>query len=145
MMEGYSLVSSPLSPFYLSCPSSSCPIKPLYQPLVRLWQRRDCKQRNSKVNWHCMCMSRTFTSLQGSPVWVSLAASLLVASLPTSKIFTCFFLGWCDSFIIQALRKQYRYMSHLPLTCEFVICELDIKPPVVSRGTLNFFRGEPGL
>ena len=33
-------------------------------------------------------------------------------------------------------------MSHLPLTCEFVICELDIKPPVVSRETLNFFRGE---
>lgn len=42
----------------------------------------------------------------------------------------------------ETLRKQYRYMSHLPLTCEFVICELDIKPPVVSRQTLNFFREE---
>lgn len=42
----------------------------------------------------------------------------------------------------EALRKQFRYMSHLPLTCEFVICELDIKPPVVSRQTLNFFREE---
>lgn len=42
----------------------------------------------------------------------------------------------------EALRKQFRYMSHLPLTCEFVICELDIKPPVVSRHTLNFFREE---
>jgi len=49
------------------------------------------------------------------------------------------------AFIIQALRKQYRYMSHLPLTCEFVICELDIKPPVVSHQTLNFFRGERHL
>lgn len=42
----------------------------------------------------------------------------------------------------EALRKQFRYVSHLPLTCEFVICELDIKPPVVSRQTLNFFREE---
>lgn len=42
----------------------------------------------------------------------------------------------------EALRKQYRFLSHLPLTCEFVICELDIKPPTVSKDTLNFFRGE---
>ena len=49
------------------------------------------------------------------------------------------------TIIIQVLRKQYRYMSHLPLTCEFVICELDIKPPIVSHQTLNFFRGERRL
>lgn len=62
-----------------------------------------------------------------------------------SNFWQCVCAGCCLTNItlsIQALRKQYRYMSHLPLTCEFVICELDIKPPVVSRETLNFFRGE---
>lgn len=40
------------------------------------------------------------------------------------------------------LRKRYRHLSHLPLTCEFVICELDMKPPIISQETLNFFKGE---
>ncbi|XP_067032639.1 E3 ubiquitin-protein ligase RNF10-like [Acropora muricata] len=40
------------------------------------------------------------------------------------------------------LRKRYRCLSHLPLTCEFVFCELDIKPPIISQATLNFFKGE---
>lgn len=40
----------------------------------------------------------------------------------------------------EELRRRYRYLGHLPLTCEFVICELDLKPPVISRGTLECFR-----
>jgi len=38
------------------------------------------------------------------------------------------------------IRRRYRYLSHLPLTCEFVVCELELRPPLVSRETLHEFR-----
>ena len=35
-----------------------------------------------------------------------------------------------------------RYLSHLPVTCEFQIAELALRPPIVSNETLSFFRDE---
>ena len=37
------------------------------------------------------------------------------------------------TLIIQDVRGRYRYLSHLPLTCEFVPCELDLRPPILSQ------------
>ncbi|CAI8023190.1 RING finger protein 10 [Geodia barretti] len=39
-------------------------------------------------------------------------------------------------------RSRYRYLSHLPVTCQFALCELDLRPPVVSPETLAFYRGD---
>jgi len=40
------------------------------------------------------------------------------------------------------LRRRLRYLGHLPLTCEFYVAELVLKPPVVSQDTLREFQGE---
>ncbi|XP_050779550.1 RING finger protein 10 isoform X2 [Gopherus flavomarginatus] len=37
------------------------------------------------------------------------------------------------------MRQRHRYLCHLPLTCEFSICELALKPPVISKETLETF------
>ncbi|XP_042297486.1 RING finger protein 10 isoform X2 [Sceloporus undulatus] len=37
------------------------------------------------------------------------------------------------------VRQRHRYLCHLPLTCEFSICELALKPPVISKETLQMF------
>ncbi|XP_044300075.1 RING finger protein 10 isoform X1 [Varanus komodoensis] len=37
------------------------------------------------------------------------------------------------------VRQRHRYLCHLPLTCEFSICELALKPPVISKETLLIF------
>ncbi|CAK8691659.1 unnamed protein product [Clavelina lepadiformis] len=42
----------------------------------------------------------------------------------------------------EVLRKRHRYLSHLPLSLEFCIAEVDLRPPVVSIATLNVFREE---
>ncbi|XP_046840539.1 RING finger protein 10-like [Xenia sp. Carnegie-2017] len=42
----------------------------------------------------------------------------------------------------EEIRRRFRYLRHLPLTCEFVICELELKPPIVSLNTLNFFKND---
>lgn len=40
------------------------------------------------------------------------------------------------------LRRRLRYLSHLPLTCEFVMAELDLHPPVLSQLVLDAFKDE---
>lgn len=45
----------------------------------------------------------------------------------------------------QEVRRRHRYLSHLPLTCEFSICELALQPPILSKETLDIFAGEPPL
>jgi len=48
-----------------------------------------------------------------------------------------------ESFTMsKELRKRYRYLSHLPLSCEFIICELMLRPPVLSKQTIHNFMGE---
>ena len=45
-------------------------------------------------------------------------------------------------FMSEELRKRLRYLGHLPLTCEFEVAELTLKPPVLSKETLKFFTDE---
>jgi len=40
------------------------------------------------------------------------------------------------------LRKRFRYLSHLPLSSEFMICELILKPPLLSKRTIHNFMPE---
>merc|ERR1719378_720254 len=40
------------------------------------------------------------------------------------------------------LRKRFRYLSHLPLSSEFMICELILKPPLLSKRTIQNFMPE---
>ncbi|MEQ2214566.1 hypothetical protein XENOCAPTIV_012511 [Xenoophorus captivus] len=37
------------------------------------------------------------------------------------------------------IRRRHRYLAHLPLTCEFSICELALQPPILSKETLDTF------
>lgn len=41
----------------------------------------------------------------------------------------------------QEIRRRHRYLAHLPLTCEFSICELSLQPPIISKETLDTFAG----
>ncbi|MEE6518192.1 hypothetical protein FKM82_029031 [Ascaphus truei] len=48
-----------------------------------------------------------------------------------------------DGFTMtEEVRRRHRYLCHLPLTCEFSICELALGPPVVSMETLALFAGD---
>lgn len=38
-------------------------------------------------------------------------------------------------------RSRFRFLSHLPLTCQIVLCELNLKPPLLSKATLEEFAG----
>ncbi|XP_070572655.1 E3 ubiquitin-protein ligase RNF10-like [Ptychodera flava] len=40
------------------------------------------------------------------------------------------------------LRKRLRYLHHLPLTCEFGVCELKLTAPVISKDTIEAFSGD---
>lgn len=40
------------------------------------------------------------------------------------------------------VRHRLRYMTHLPLTCNFAVCELDLKPPIISQETLQLFHDD---
>ena len=44
--------------------------------------------------------------------------------------------------LLQEIRRRHRYLAHLPLTCEFSICELALQSPVLSKETLDTFAGE---
>ncbi|XP_059379946.1 E3 ubiquitin-protein ligase RNF10-like isoform X2 [Carassius carassius] len=41
--------------------------------------------------------------------------------------------------VTEEIRRRHRYLSHLPLTCEFSLCELNLQPPVLSKETLDSF------
>ncbi|KAK7087298.1 hypothetical protein V1264_021369 [Littorina saxatilis] len=45
------------------------------------------------------------------------------------------------AFMTQDIRQRLRYLSHLPLTCEFQVAEVKLEPPVVSQETLRRFAG----
>ncbi|XP_071094265.1 E3 ubiquitin-protein ligase RNF10-like [Haliotis cracherodii] len=45
-------------------------------------------------------------------------------------------------FMTEELRKRLRYLNHLPLTCEFQVAELALKPPLLSKDTLRHFAGD---
>lgn len=41
----------------------------------------------------------------------------------------------------EEIRKKCRYLQHLPVTCQFEVAEIHLKPPFVSRETLEQFKG----
>jgi len=45
-------------------------------------------------------------------------------------------------FMTEDVRKRLRYLNHIPLTCEFHVVELNLRPPLVSKETLKTFRGD---
>jgi len=45
-------------------------------------------------------------------------------------------------FMTEDVRKRLRYLNHIPLTCEFHVVELDLRPPLLSKDTLKMFRGD---
>lgn len=52
------------------------------------------------------------------------------------------FYSWHGCALLQNLRKRLRYLSHLPLTCEFQVVEVKLQPPVVSTETLGHFASQ---
>ncbi|XP_069922107.1 E3 ubiquitin-protein ligase RNF10 isoform X4 [Oryctolagus cuniculus] len=68
------------------------------------------------------CLVREYGSLEQSPEKIS-ATVVEIAGYSMSE----------------DVRQRHRYLSHLPLTCEFSICELALQPPVVSKETLEIF------
>ncbi|XP_004379069.1 E3 ubiquitin-protein ligase RNF10 isoform X1 [Trichechus manatus latirostris] len=68
------------------------------------------------------CLVREYGSLEQSPEKISATVVEIV--------------GYSMS---EDVRQRHRYLSHLPLTCEFSICELALQPPVVSKETLEMF------
>ncbi|XP_012392787.1 RING finger protein 10 isoform X3 [Orcinus orca] len=68
------------------------------------------------------CLVREYGSLEQSPEKIS-ATVVEIAGYSMSE----------------DVRQRHRYLSHLPLTCEFSICELALQPPLVSKETLGIF------
>ncbi|GAU88902.1 hypothetical protein RvY_01518 [Ramazzottius varieornatus] len=44
--------------------------------------------------------------------------------------------------VTEEVRKRYRYLSHLPLTCVIQLVELDLKPPYISEEVMHAFEPE---
>jgi hypothetical protein len=45
----------------------------------------------------------------------------------------------------EELRHRLRYLQHLPITCQFEVAEIQLKPPILSKETLDCFQGEASL
>ncbi|XP_048411659.1 RING finger protein 10 isoform X3 [Stegostoma tigrinum] len=68
------------------------------------------------------CLVREYGSLEKCPEKITATVVEIVGHSMTEEV-----------------RRRHRYLCHLPLTCEFGICELALKPPVVSKETLEAF------
>merc|ERR1719411_1131625 len=44
-----------------------------------------------------------------------------------------------NTSMTEELRNRLRYLRHLPLTSIFEVCEIQMKPPLISKETLNEF------
>lgn len=69
------------------------------------------------------CLTREYGSLENSP-----------------KSITATIVAMERIFMTEEMRKRLRYLNHIPLTTEFRVVELKIKPPVVSKETLKHFQ-----
>ncbi|XP_063051086.1 RING finger protein 10 [Engraulis encrasicolus] len=68
------------------------------------------------------CLLREYGSLEASPP--SITATVVEVEGHT---------------VTEEVRRRHRYLAHLPLTCEFSICELALQPPFLSKETLDSF------
>ncbi|KAL7884041.1 hypothetical protein AOLI_G00068110 [Acnodon oligacanthus] len=71
------------------------------------------------------CLLREYGSLENSPQSITAAIVEIEGHTVTEEI-----------------RRRHRYLSHLPLTCEYSICELNLQPPILSKETLDSFTDE---
>uniref|UniRef100_A0A672TED2 E3 ubiquitin-protein ligase RNF10 n=1 Tax=Sinocyclocheilus grahami TaxID=75366 RepID=A0A672TED2_SINGR len=68
------------------------------------------------------CLLREYGSLENSPQ--SITATVVEIDGQT---------------VTEDIRRRHRYLSHLPLTCEFSLCELKLEPPILSKETVDSF------
>lgn len=114
---------------HLVC-AESCPQEPLPKPASPHLNSSPCYYFYQAEDGQYMflhpvnvrCLVREYGSLEQSPEWIS-ATVVEIAGHSMSE----------------DVRQRHRYLSHLPLTCEFSICELALQPPLVSRETLEIF------
>ncbi|XP_022612014.1 RING finger protein 10 [Seriola dumerili] len=93
----------------------------VHGPYYYFYQAEDCQQMFlHPVNVRCLL--REYGSLEASPDSITATVVEIVGHTVTEEI-----------------RRRHRYLAHLPLTCEFSICELALQPPVLSKETLDTF------
>ncbi|XP_037337253.2 RING finger protein 10 [Pungitius pungitius] len=93
----------------------------VHGPYYYFYQADDCQQMFlHPVNVRCLL--REYGSLEASPD--SITATVLEIDGHT---------------VTEEIRRRHRYLAHLPLTCEFSICELALQPPILSKETLDTF------
>ncbi|XP_028269333.1 E3 ubiquitin-protein ligase RNF10 isoform X2 [Parambassis ranga] len=93
----------------------------VHGPYYYFYQADDCQQMFlHPVNVRCLL--REYGSLEASPD--SITATVVEIEGHT---------------VTEEIRRRHRYLAHLPLTCEFSICELALQPSVVSKETLDMF------
>ncbi|KAL2092475.1 hypothetical protein ACEWY4_012273 [Coilia grayii] len=71
------------------------------------------------------CLLREYGSLEASPPAITATVVEVEGHTVTEEV-----------------RRRHRYLAHLPLTCEFSICELALQPPFLSKETLDSFADE---
>ncbi|MED6248712.1 hypothetical protein ATANTOWER_003941 [Ataeniobius toweri] len=93
----------------------------VHGPYYYFYQADDCQQMFlHPVNVRCLL--REYGSLEACPDSITAAVVEIVGHTVTEEI-----------------RRRHRYLAHLPLTCEFSICELALQPPILSKETLDTF------
>ncbi|KAK0131449.1 RING finger protein 10 [Merluccius polli] len=104
---------------------SNGPVRPTgpaaHVPYYYFYQAEDCQQMFlHPVNVRCLL--REYGSLEGGPD--SITARVVETEGHT---------------VTEEVRRRHRYLAHLPLTCEFSICELALQPPILSKETMDTF------
>uniref|UniRef100_UPI003AAFD79D E3 ubiquitin-protein ligase RNF10 n=1 Tax=Centroberyx gerrardi TaxID=166262 RepID=UPI003AAFD79D len=90
-------------------------------PYYYFYQAEDCQQMFlHPVNVRCLL--REYGSLEASPHSITGTVVEIEGHTVTEEI-----------------RRRHRYLAHLPLTCEFSICELALQPLILSKETLDTF------
>uniref|UniRef100_A0A4W5MT82 E3 ubiquitin-protein ligase RNF10 n=1 Tax=Hucho hucho TaxID=62062 RepID=A0A4W5MT82_9TELE len=90
-------------------------------PSYYFYQAEDCQQMFlHPVNVRCLL--REYGSLEASPHTITATVVEIEGQTITEEI-----------------RRRHRYLAHLPLTCEFSICELALHPPTLSKETLDSY------
>lgn len=93
----------------------------VHGPYYYFYQADDCQQMFlHPVNVRCLL--REYGSLEACPDSITATVVEIVGHTVTEEI-----------------RRRHRYLAHLPLTCEFSICELALQPPILSKETLDTF------
>ncbi|XP_068460591.1 E3 ubiquitin-protein ligase RNF10 [Clinocottus analis] len=93
----------------------------VHGPYYYFYQADDCQQMFlHPVNVRCLL--REYGSLEASPDSITASVVEIVGHTVSEDI-----------------RRRHRYLAHLPLTCEFSICELALQPPILSKETLDTF------